>query len=244
MDLYICKDTVEASLKAANMIKELIKEKKDAVLGLATGSTPIETYKNLVDMYEKKELSFKDVKTVNLDEYIGLSGDHDQSYRYFMNDNLFNHVDINKSNTHVPDGMVTDLDAHADEYEKLIDSLGGQDLQILGIGVNGHVGFNEPNDKLELNTHVEELTESTIEANKRFFVSIDDVPRKAISMGMGSIFKAKKILVLAFGEAKADVIAALSDSKITTQIPVTLLKLHPDVTVIVDEKAASKLENK
>jgi len=244
MDLYICKDTVEASLKAANIIKELINEKKDAVLGLATGSTPIETYKNLVDMYEKKELSFKDVKTVNLDEYIGLSGDHDQSYRYFMNDNLFNHVDIDKNNTHVPDGMISDLDAHAAEYENLIDSLGGQDLQLLGIGVNGHIGFNEPNEELELNTHVEELTSSTIEANKRFFESADDVPKKAISMGMGSIFKAKKILVLAFGEAKADVIKALSDSKVTTQIPVTLLKLHPDVTVIVDEKAASKLENK
>ena len=241
MKLHVVKDSVEGSKKAADLIKNIIEEKNDAVLGLATGSTPIEMYKNLIEMYNNGEISFKDVKTINLDEYLGLAGDHEQSYRYFMDENLFNHVDINKDNTVVPNGLAEDYDQHVADYEAMIDSLGGQDCQVLGVGVNGHIGFNEPGEKLELKTHVEDLTESTIEANKRFFESANDVPKKAISMGIGSIFKAKKILVLAFGETKADAIKALEDSKITTMIPVTLLKLHPDVTVIVDEAAASKL---
>lgn len=241
MKLHVVKDSVEGSKKAADLIKNIIEEKNDAVLGLATGSTPIEMYKNLIEMYNNGEISFKDVKTINLDEYLGLAGDHEQSYRYFMDENLFNHVDINKDNTAVPNGLAEDYDQHVADYEAMIDALGGQDCQVLGVGINGHIGFNEPSENLELKTHVEDLTESTIEANKRFFESANDVPKKAISMGIGSIFKAKKILVLAFGETKADAIKALEDSKITTMIPVTLLKLHPDVTVIVDEAAASKL---
>lgn len=241
MNILIFKNEVEGGRKAAEIVKEIINEKKDAVLGLATGSTPIEMYKELIRLYENKEVSFKDVKSVNLDEYVGLSGEHEQSYRYFMNDNLFNHIDIDKNNTYVPNGLSQDFEKEALEYEDLIKRLGGQDCQILGVGQNGHIGFNEPNSKLDSITHVEDLTESTIEANKRFFESINDVPRKAISMGMGSILKARKIILLAFGEAKADVIKSLEDSKITTEIPVTLLKLHPDVTVIVDEAAASKL---
>lgn len=241
MNLLIFKDDVEGGKKAAEIIKEVMTEKNDAVLGLATGSTPIEMYKELVKMYNNGDISFKNVKSVNLDEYVGLSGEHEQSYRYFMNDNLFNHVDIDKNNTYVPDGLSNDLTKFVSDYEKLIDQLGGQDCQVLGVGMNGHIGFNEPNAKLELNTHVEDLTPSTIEANKRFFQSANDVPKQAISMGMGSIFKAKKIILMAFGENKADAIKSLEDTKVTTEMPVTLLKLHPDVTVIVDEAAASKL---
>ncbi len=241
MKLIILKDSKEASKKAAEMIRDIIREKEDAVLGLATGSTPIETYQNLIEMNKNNEVSFKNVKTINLDEYIGLDGSHDQSYRYFMNKTLFDHIDIDKNNTHVPSGVADDMEQEAKDYEALIDKLGGQDIQILGVGNNGHVGFNEPHEKLILDTHLEDLTQSTIEANKRFFDSIDDVPKRAISMGMGSIFKAKKILVLAFGEGKADAIKALGDNTITPLVPVSLLKLHPDVTVIVDEKAASKL---
>lgn len=241
MEIYILKDEVEGGKKAAEIVKDLINEKNDAVLGLATGSTPIEMYKALIKMYEDGEVSFKNVKSVNLDEYVGLSGDHEQSYRYFMDENLFDHVDIDKNNTYVPDGLSDDLFNFVREYEILISKLGGQDCQILGVGQNGHIGFNEPNTELELRTHVEDLSESTIQANKRFFKSADDVPKQAISMGIGSIFQAKKIILLAFGESKADAIKSLQSSKISTQIPVTLLKLHPNVTVIVDEAAASKL---
>lgn len=241
MEILIYKDATEASQIAAEMVRDIINKNSDAVLGLATGSTPIEMYQNLIQMVQAGDLSFEDVRTVNLDEYIGLSAEHPQSYRYFMNEHLFNHIDIDINNTHVPDGLAEDLAQSSREYEALIDELGGQDCQILGLGQNGHVGFNEPNSELDIYTHVEELTESTIHANQRFFDSVDEVPRKAISMGMGSIFKAKKIILLAFGEAKADAIQSLEDSKISTQIPVTLLKLHPDVTVIIDEAAASKL---
>lgn len=241
MNIIVLKDEKEVSKKAAQIIKDVISKKEDAVLGLATGSSPIKTYENLIEMNENGEISFKKIKTINLDEYIGLDGKHPQSYRHFMNEKLFNHIDIDKENTYIPNGVSTNLRKIAEEYEKLIDDLGGQDLQILGIGRNGHIGFNEPNEELEMNTHIEGLTESTIEANKRFFDSINDVPKEAISMGIGSIFKAKKIILLAFGESKADAIAALGDGRITTQNPSTLLKLHPDITVIVDEKAGSKL---
>ena len=241
MKIYIKKDEKQASQFAANLLRDVVLEKPDALLGLATGSTPIEMYKTLIEMYDNGELSFKDVKTINLDEYVGLAGDHEQSYCYYMNEQFFNHIDINKENTHVPDGLAGDLDGHAKEYETIIDELGGQDLQILGVGSNGHIGFNEPNEELDIFTHVENLAKETIDANKRFFESADDVPKTAVSMGIGSIFKAKKIILLAFGENKADAIKSLEDAKISTKVPVSLLKLHPDVTVIVDEAAASKL---
>lgn len=241
MKLLVFKDEIEGGKKAAEIIKNVIKDKDNAVLGLATGSTPIEMYKALIKMYKDGEISFKNVKSVNLDEYVGLSGDHEQSYRYFMNENLFNHVDIDKNNTHVPSGTSDNLTKVVRDYEQLLEDLGGQDCQVLGVGMNGHIGFNEPNTELELNTHVEDLTDSTIEANKRFFESADDVPKQAISMGIGSIFRAKKIILLAFGENKADAIKALENSEVSTKLPVTLLKLHSDVTVIVDEAAASKL---
>lgn len=241
MNIIVLKDEKEVSEKAAQIIKDVISNNEEAVLGLATGSSPIKTYENLIEMNKNGKISFKKIKTINLDEYIGLDGNHTQSYRHFMNEKLFNHIDIDKENTYVPNGVSKNFEETAKEYEKLIDNLGGQDIQILGIGRNGHIGFNEPNEELEMNTHIESLTESTIEANKRFFDSINDVPKKAISMGIGSIFKAKKIILIAFGESKADAIAALGDGKITTQNPSTLLKLHPDITIIVDEKAGSKL---
>lgn len=238
MKVIITKDYAELSKKAADIVAALIKEKPNAVLGLATGSTPIGLYKELIKKYEEKELSFKDIKSVNLDEYVGLDGDHDQSYRYFMNENLFNHIDINKENTFVPAGKAEDMIEEARLYEENIDKLGGQDIQILGIGVNGHIGFNEPSSKLEMYTHIEDLTESTIEANSRFFETIDDVPTTAISMGIGSIFKAKEIILLASGENKAKIMNSLKDSIITPLIPASFLKLHPNVTIIMDEAAA------
>ena len=241
MEIIVLKNKEEVCKKASEIIKDIIKNKDDAVLGLATGSTPIDIYKNLIEMYKKNEISFKNVKTVNLDEYIGLDRANDQSYRYFMDTNLFNHIDIDMKNTYIPNGVAKDFEYESKEYEKLIDELGGQDIQLLGIGRNGHIGFNEPNEKLHLHTHIEDLTESTIDANKRFFDSIEDVPKKAISMGIGTIFKAKKILLVAYGESKADAIKELGTQKITTNNPSTLLKLHTNITVIVDEDAAKKL---
>lgn len=241
MKIIVCKSSLEAGSKVALEIKKQIENKPDSVLGLATGSTPIDTYKSLVDHHINDGLSFKNVKTVNLDEYVGLETDHDQSYRTFMNDHLFNKVDIDMENTHVPNGVAENLEEEAENYEKLIQDLGGQDIQILGVGVNGHIGFNEPNERLNIFTHVEDLDPSTIESNKRFFNDESEVPRQAISMGIGSIFKAKRLFLLAFGQQKAEAIKSLENSEISTQVPVTLLKLHPDVTVFIDEEAASKL---
>lgn len=239
MKIIITKNYDEMSSVAADLVEKCINKKPNAILGLATGSTPIGLYKELIKRHNDNKISFKDITSVNLDEYIGLPGDHDQSYRYFMNENLFNHVDIDKTKTFVPNGKAEDLNEEAKNYEKNIDDLGGIDLQILGIGTNGHVGFNEPSSKLELYTHIEDLTESTIHANSRFFDSIDDVPTTAISMGIGSIFKAKEIILLASGENKAKIMQTLKDTLVTPLIPASFLKLHPNVTIIMDEDAAS-----
>ena len=239
MEFIILKDYEEMSAYAANLIKERINAKPNMVLGLATGSTPEKTYENLIEMNKSKQVSFKDIKSVNLDEYIGISGDHDQSYRYFMNKNLFDQVDIDKNNTYVPNGVAEDLEAECKDYEKQIDDLGGIDLQILGIGTNAHIGFNEPAARLDIYTHVTDLTEETIEANSRFFESKEDVPTKAVSMGIGSIFKAEEVILLASGENKAKAIKALKNDFINTMIPASMLKLHPNVKIIVDEAAAS-----
>lgn len=241
MRFHVFESPKEASAFASNIIAEQIKQKGDTVLGLATGSTPIETYQNLAEKNKNNEISFKKVRTVNLDEYVGLSGDHDQSYRYFMNTNLFDHIDINKENTHVPLGDAEDLEKMCEEYEKLIQDLGGIDLQVLGIGNNGHIGFNEPDIKLYNETHVTDLTESTIEANKRFFESKDEVPRQAVTMGMASILRAKHIIVLAFGTSKADMVKRLKDAYLDPQCPVTFLKIHENVDIIFDKDAGSKL---
>ena len=207
MQIYRAKDYEDMSRKAANIIASQVVLKPDCVLGLATGSTPIGAYKNLVEKYEQGDLDFSQVTTVNLDEYKGLPRENDQSYYYFMHDNLFDHVNVKPENTHLPDGTKEDANEECARYEELIRSLGGQDLQLLGLGHNGHIGFNEPDTVFEKTTHCVDLQESTIEANKRFFASADDVPKQAYTMGIGTIMQAKKILVVVSGEDKADTVA-------------------------------------
>ena len=214
--------------------------KPDCGLGLATGSSPIGTYDQLVEGYEKGDLDFSEVKTVNLDEYIGLDHENDQSYYYFMHQHLFDRINIDPSNTNVTNGMAEDIAAECERYEELIRSLGGVDIQLLGIGRNGHIGFNEPADSFDKMTHCVDLTESTIEANKRFFASADDVPRQAVSMGSGTIMKAKKILLIACGEDKADAVAKSFFGPVTPEVPASILQLHSDVVVIADTAALSK----
>ena len=200
MRIYEAEDYQDMSRKAANILAAQVILKPDCVLGLATGSSPVGTYDQLVEGYNRGDLDFSEVKTVNLDEYIGLDRGNDQSYYYFMHSHLFDRINIDPANTNVPDGMAEDIGAECERYEELIRSLGGVDIQLLGIGRNGHIGFNEPADAFDRMTHCVDLTESTIEANKRFFASADDVPRQAVSMGIGTIMKAKKILLIASGE--------------------------------------------
>ena len=232
MNIIVCKDYAEMSHHAAQMVAELMKAKPDCVLGLATGSTPEGLYANLTKMCKAGEISFESVCTVNLDEYYPIAPTNDQSYRYFMNHQLFDHVNIDKANTNVPDGTAKDPVAECKRYEQLVSNLGGIDLQILGIGRNGHIGFNEPDSKLMLDTHVTGLTEDTIEANSRFFASANDVPRQALTMGIGTIFKARKIVVLASGASKKDAVSAMLERTVDTSFPATMLNLHPDVTLI------------
>lgn len=243
MNLRVVNSYEELSKVAASELSKVIKEKPNAILGLATGGSPIGMYKELIKMYEKKELDFSKVTTVNLDEYIGLNPEHSQSYRYFMNDNLFNHININIANTFVPNGLAKDLEVECKEYDKRIIELGGIDIQLLGVGNNGHIAFNEPDEQLSAGTHVISLTENTIEANARFFDNINDVPRKAITMGVGGIMKAKKIILIASGASKAEAIKGLFSGKITTENPASMLQMHRDVTVIVDKEAAKLIEN-
>ena len=240
MRIYEAKDYQEMSRKAANILAAQVILKPDCVLGLATGSSPIGTYDQLVEGYEKGDLDFSEVKTVNLDEYIGLDHENDQSYYYFMHSHLFDRINIDPANTNVPDGMAEDIGAECERYEELIRSLGGVDIQLLGIGRNGHIGFNEPADSFDKMTHCVALTESTIEANKRFFASADDVPRQAVSMGSGTIMKAKKILLIACGEDKADAVAKSFFGPVTPEVPASILQLHSDVVVIADTAALSK----
>lgn len=241
MRLIITKNYDEMSKVAANEMAESIKENPGIVLGLATGGTPVEMYKNLIKMYNAGELDFSKVTSINLDEYVGLPGEHDQSYRYFMNTNLFNHINIDKNKTFVPNGLAKDIAEECKSYDARIQEMGGIDLQLLGLGANGHIGFNEPGEELSVGTHLTGLKESTIEANARFFDSIEDVPREAITMGLGGIMKAKKIMVIASGEGKAEVVKAMMSGKITTEIPATMLQMHSNVVLIVDEAAASLL---
>ena len=238
MKLIIEKDYNELSKRAADILKNEIKGNPQIVLGLATGSTPIGTYKELIKIHKEEKLDFSEVKTFNLDEYIGLDEDHPNSFRYFMNEELFKHININIENTHIPNGSSKDMENHCKEYDEYIEKAGGIDIQILGIGTNGHIAFNEPAKELNLGTAIVDLTESTINNNARFFDTIDGVPKTAVTMGMGSILKAKKIILLASGKSKAPIMKEfLNGNTITTDIPASLLLLHPDVTVIVDEKA-------
>lgn len=235
-------DYNEMSRKAANLIGAQVIMKPDCILGLATGSSPIGTYKELIKRCEEGDLDFSQVQSVNLDEYKGLSRDNDQSYYYFMNHNLFDHINIDKANTHVPNGMESDAEKECANYEELIKSLGGIDLQLLGLGHNGHIGFNEPAEEFDKVTHCVDLQESTIEANKRFFASVDDVPRQAYTMGIGTIMSAKKIVVVVSGEDKADIVKRAFSGPITPSVPASILQMHPDVTVICDAAAYSKVE--
>ena len=225
---------------AAREYAALLSSKPNAVLGLATGSTPEELYKELIAMYNAGEISFKQVTSYNLDEYVGLTGEHPQSYRYFMDDKLFNHVDINKDNTHVPCGIDM-TNEKAAQYDKEIEAAGGIDLQLLGVGNNGHIAFNEPGTALDSVTHVVELTQSTLEANKRFFDSIDDVPTHAVCMGIKTIMNARKIILMAYGKGKAAAMAAAINGPIDLNVPASILQLHPDCTIYMDEDAASEL---
>lgn len=229
----------EMSLKAAHIIRAQVELKPDCVLGFATGSTPLGTYANLVKWCKEDGLDFSQVKSVNLDEYKGLPKDHDQSYAYFMDKNLFSQINIDKANTYLPDGMCVDGDAECKRYDELIKSLGGADLQLLGIGNNGHIGFNEPADCFQNGTYCVELTESTIEANSRLFEKKEDVPRFAFSMGSGTIMSAKRVLLIANGKAKAEAIKGLMAGPITPGCPASILQMHPDCTVIVDDEAMS-----
>ena len=234
-------DYAAMSRRAAHIIAAEVHKNPACVLGLATGSTPIGTYENLVAWNKSGNLSFKEVKTVNLDEYKGLSGDHDQSYRYFMNTNLFDHIDIDKANTSVPNGLAEDAAAECAAYDALVESLGYADLQLLGLGHNGHIGFNEPDSCYTKETHVVDLTQSTIDANARFFASADDVPRQALTMGMGCIMAARRVLLIASGEGKADAICNAFCGPITPECPASILQLHNDVVVVGDEAAFTKL---
>ena len=235
-------DYNEMSRKAANLIGAQVIMKPNCILGLATGSSPIGTYKELIKRCEEGDLDFSQVKSVNLDEYKGLPRDNDQSYYYFMNHNLFDHINIDKANTHVPNGMEPDTAKECANYEELIKSLGGVDLQLLGLGHNGHIGFNEPAEEFDKVTHCVDLQESTIEANKRFFESADDVPRQAYTMGIGTIMSAKKIVVVVSGEDKADIVKRAFSGPVTPSVPASILQMHPDVTVICDAAAYSKVE--
>ena len=241
MRIIKTKSYEEMSKKAANIIASVVTLKPDCMLGLATGSSPIGTYDELVKKYEAGDLDFSEVMTVNLDEYKGLSRDNNQSYYYFMHQNLFDHVNIPAENTHLPNGMEPDSQKECQEYTNLIQSLGGVDLQLLGIGHNGHIGFNEPGEAFDKQVHCVNLTQSTIEANKRFFASADDVPKQAYTMGIKTIMQAKKILIVASGEDKAEIVRDAFFGPITPKVPASVLQLHNDVTLVADEAALSKL---
>ena len=242
MKFIVTEDYEAMSRTAARVISGYVSSHPDCVLGLATGSTPIGLYRCLVEDYEAGALSFKDVTSFNLDEYRGLDPQHDQSYRYFMNHNLFDHININKENTSVPCGTAEDLQAECERYEQLVEQTGGVDIQLLGIGNNGHIAFNEPCEEFPEKTHVVDLTQNTIEANARFFESMDQVPKKALTMGIGTIMKAKKIVLLANGPKKAQTIYDTVYGPITPKVPASVLRLHPDVTIFVDEEAGALLK--
>lgn len=241
MKIYKAANYKEMSRKAANILSAQVIMKPNCVLGLATGSTPIGTYEQLVEWYQKGDLDFSEVTTVNLDEYKGLPITNDQSYYYFMHQHLFDRVNINPANTHLPDGMEADSEKECRRYEELIHSLGGVDLQLLGLGHNGHIGFNEPNEAFEKETHCVNLQERTIEANKRFFASADAVPRQAYTMGIKTIMHAKKILVVVSGEDKAEIVKKAFFGPVTPKVPASILQMHNDVTLVADEAALSEV---
>lgn len=244
MIIYEAKDYKDMSRKAANIISAQVIMKPNCVLGLATGSTPIGTYEQLVEWYNKGDLDFSKVTSVNLDEYRGLEKSNDQSYDYFMHQHLFDKVNIHPENVNLPNGMAEDPEEECKRYEELIRSVGGVDLQLLGLGHNGHIGFNEPGAAFEKETHCVDLQERTIEANKRFFASADDVPKQAFTMGIKTIMQAKKILVIASGEDKAEILKEAFFGPVTPAVPASILQLHNNVTVVGDQAVLSKLTDK
>lgn len=224
----------EMSEKAADMVVDTLTQAKEPVLGFATGATPEKLYEILVERNIRKEISFQQVKTFNLDEYVGLGENDPNSYRYYMNEKLFHKVDIEMENTYIPNGLATSLDKECERYEQEIQKAGPIDLQLLGLGLNGHIGFNEPGSAFESKTHVTQLDKSTIEANARFFKRVEDVPTKVITMGIGTIMKAKQILLLVQGEKKADILKKVIYGEVTEDIPASILQRHPKVTLITD----------
>ena len=241
MRIYVVDDYKQLSKKTANLVASQIRLKPDSVLGLATGSTPEGMYRELVRLHKEDDLDFSEVVTFNLDEYCGLDKDDPQSYYYFMIKNLFSQVNIRLENIHIPDGKAGNIEAECKRYEKAIKNAGGVDLQVLGIGRNGHIGFNEPDVKFEAVTHLVYLDEETIIDNSRFFDNIDDVPKTAISMGIKTIMQSKKIILLACGSEKAEIIKEALEGGITPETPASVLQIHPDVTIILDRAAAALL---
>lgn len=239
MKIIVTKDYEEMSEVAKNMIIDEVSKNRDIRLGLATGGTPLLTYKKIIEEYNQTNIDFSNVITFNLDEYVGLSPSDKNSYHYYMKNNLFNSLDIKKENTHIPNGIALDLKEECENYEKQIENLGGIDLQLLGIGKNAHIGFNEPFDVFASKTHVVELKSSTKKANAKYFEGEEQVPDRAISMGIGTIMRAKKIILLASGKSKAEAIKNTLLKDIDPKVPASILQLHPDVTFIIDEEAAS-----
>jgi len=241
MKTIVVKNSDEACKKASDIICSVVRDNKNALLGLATGGTAEGVYKYIVEEFKNGKIDLSNVKTINLDEYVGIGGDHPQSYRRYMDDHFFNHVNINKENTYVP--ITTgDIDRELLNIKEIIDGNGGTDIQLLGVGRNGHIAFNEPGERLNASASIVDLNEDTIIANSRYFSNIDEVPKKALSLGIGDILKSKKIILLAFGSEKANAIRELlSNDFITTKVPCTLLKAHNDVTIIIDEALSEKL---
>lgn len=242
MRIVKAEDYYSMSRMAANIISAQIIMKPKCVIGLATGSTPLGTYAQLIEWYKKGDLDFSEVTTINLDEYKGLSPENDQSYRYFMNKNLFDHINIKKENTYVPNGLELDSKKACDEYNEIIRKSGGVDLQLLGLGNNGHIGFNEPDEAFEKETHCVKLSESTVNANSRFFENIDDVPKEAYTMGIKSIMQAKKIVVVVNGKNKAEIVKKAFFGPVTPNVPASVLQLHNDVTLVGDAEALELID--
>ena len=242
MEVLLFETYEDMGRHAGRMIADRIKAKPNLVLGLATGSTPLGTYKELIRLHREEGLSFAKAVTFNLDEYLGIAPTHDQSYRYFMDTNLFNHLDVKKANTHLPDGLAKDARKFCEDYEKAIKAAGGIDFQVLGIGGNGHIAFNEPGSPRSSRTRVVNLDEATIKDNSRFFASTADVPRQALSMGMATIMEAREVILLANKANKADAIVRSVEGPVTEQVPASLLQQHPRATFLVEKEAAAKLK--
>lgn len=242
MEVIIQPDAEAVSKEAARLFVRQLRAKPTSVLGLATGSTPLGTYRELIRLAQAGEIDFSRAETFNLDEYVGLGGDHPMSYRAYMHENLFSQINISADNTHVPDGLARDIARYCGEYEDAIRRSGGIDLQLLGIGSDGHIGFNEPSSSLSSRTRLKTLTQQTIKDNARFFGSEDAVPRHVITMGVGTIMEARHTVVLATGSGKADAVAAMVEGPITANVPASILQMHPKCALIIDEAAATKLQ--